>query len=340
MLVERPESAPPAGSFSSGSFSSGFSSVEIRSRLKVPIDADSPAVVTEIAEHSRKFIEGILDTGAAPVVALGVGVAGLVTLEGTVSRSPNVAGVVNQDLRGAIESTTGLRPTVDNDANCVAFAAACEGQDGQGPPGTVGGDDVVLAVTLGTGIGGGLVVNGSLLQGADGYASEPGHMVVDPGGIQCRCGQLGCWERYASGTAIERLAADAVEQGWSPTDADGRRILPGSRIRSEQVVRLARSGDEIAMSLMAQFAQWLGFGLQNLIGVLNPTRIVLSGGLSEEADLYLPLVLREAAQNPQLVGHAKEISVAPYGEAAGAVGAGMLAITEGMTEGMTRAINR
>jgi glucokinase len=252
-----------------------------------------------------------------------------------VTRSPNVPGVLYQDLSGALEEATGIRTKVDNDANCVAVAAYVEGprsidpdpsdESGAGVRARPQGDQVVLAVTLGTGIGGGLVVDGTVLRGGDGYALEPGHMVVEPGGIQCRCGQQGCWERYASGTAIVGLATDAIEQGWTPERAKGSDALPGAAISSERIVELARSGDEVAMGITRQVGKWLAFGVQNLVGLLNPTWVVLGGGLAGEADLFLPAVHASVAGNPQLAGHGVSITVAPHGPAAGAVGAGIIA---------------
>jgi glucokinase len=169
-------------------------------REQVPSDANSPEVVGSIVDA----LGAVLARASTPVERVGVGLAGLVDLTGVVRRAPNSAGLNDVDVVGAVSAAVGLPVVTDNDANCVAVAArALLAPDAQH----------LVAVTLGTGIGGGLVVDGQLVRGAMGFAGEPGHMVVDRNGVPCPCGQRGCWERYASGTALGRLGREAAEAG-------------------------------------------------------------------------------------------------------------------------------
>lgn len=145
--------------------------------------------------------------GPDPVRSVGVGLAGFVDTGGVVRRAPNAAGLVGQDVRGRLEAALGLPVVVDNDANCTVVAAhRLLAPDARH----------LVAITFGTGIGGGLVVDGHLVRGGRGFAGEPGHMVVDPDGPPCPCGQRGCWERYASGAGLAWLAERAVEEGRAP----------------------------------------------------------------------------------------------------------------------------
>ncbi len=146
-------------------------------------------------------------------------------------------------------------------------------------------DDMVL-VTLGTGIGGGLVANGAVVRGRNGFAGEYGHMVVDPDGPRCPCGRRGCWERYASGSGLAMLAREAATArrcaavvelaGGDPQD-----------VRGEHVQAAARAGDAEALAVIDEFGRWVALGLSNLTNALDPEMFVLGGGLASGADLYL-----------------------------------------------------
>ena len=191
----------------------------------------------------------------------------------------------------------GLAVAVDNDATCAALA---EWQHGAAR----GFDDVVL-VTLGTGIGGGVVMGGRLQRGANGFAGEIGHMVVKPDGPACPCGRRGCWERFASGRGLQMLA--------------------GGR-RGEDVVEGARSGDRELLEVIDQFAHWVALGLVNLTNVLDPSCIVLGGGLTAAQDLFLPPIAREFSAllySPEHRPH-PTLNFAQLGERAGAIGAALL----------------
>jgi len=244
--------------------------------------------------------------------AVGVGVPGLVTTAGVMRAAPNLDGVADLDVAGRLAARTGLDVHVDNDATCAALA---EWRLGCGR----GTGDFVM-VTLGTGIGGGLVAGGVLQRGVNGFAGEIGHMVIDPHGPPCPCGRIGCWETLASGTGLRHLAASAVAEGRLPALADARPVT------GERVHDLAVGGDRDALSVIEEWARWVAVGLSNLTNILDPQLFVLGGGLATGADVYLPAIRRAFAR--QL--YQAELRTVPavefgaLGSHAGAIGAALL----------------
>ena len=266
-----------------------------------------------------KLIDTLADLAAdlGPFDEIGVGVPGLVTRTGVLRAAPNLDGVADFDVAGLLGARLGHRVEVDNDATCATTA---EWMLGAGR----GATDLVL-VTLGTGIGGGVVAGGSLQRGKHGFAGEFGHMVVDPEGPPCPCGRRGCWERYASGAGLARLAREA---------AVGRRVsrvldLAGgdpAAVRGEMVMQAAREGDEDALAVVDDFGRWVAIGLVNLANILDPAVFVLGGGLAVGADLYLDPIarwFRELIYQPEL-RPLPEIAFARWRERAGAIGAALL----------------
>lgn len=268
-----------------------------------------PALIQTLAELSASLGGGDL---------LGVGVPGLVTRSGVLRAAPNLDGVADFDVAGLLGDAVGHPVAVSNDATCAALA---EHTSGAG----TGFDDMVL-VTLGTGIGGGLVLDGRLQRGAHGFTGEYGHMVVDPDGPPCPCGRRGCWERYASGSGLARLAREAA----TGRRADRVLALAGGdpdAVRGEMVQQAAREGDAGALAVIDEFGRWVALGLVNLTNALDPGAFVLGGGLAAGADLYLDPIKRWFADllyQPEL-RPLPEVRFARWGEQAGAVGAALLA---------------
>ncbi|MBV9283848.1 MAG: ROK family glucokinase [Acidimicrobiia bacterium] len=250
--------------------------------------------------------------------AVGVGAAGLVDRDGVLHIGPNLPGVRELAIKSLLEERLGLPVQVDNDATCAAW--------GERELGAAKGSDDVVVVTLGTGIGGGLVLDGRLYRGAHGFAGEVGHIKVDPNGIPCPCGGRGCWERYASGSALGRYGREAGEGGRATRVVE----LAGGDfhdVRGEHVAAAAREGDPEARALMERFAWWVAQGLANLADVFDPDMIVIGGGMLESADLFLD---RTRAVFPELVlagpdRPAVDIVPATLGERAGAIGAALVA---------------
>jgi len=266
------------------------------------------AIIATIAELARSM---------GPWASIGIGVPGLVTLDGVVRASPNLVDITDFRVRSLLSDELGVEVHVGNDGTC---AAAAEWKAGAAR----GLDDFVM-VTLGTGIGGGVVAGGSLIRGANGFTGEIGHMVVDPAGPPCPCGRSGCWERYASGSGLARLAREA---------AVGRRLervvmLAGGdaeHVRGENVQAAAREGDADALQVIDLFGRWVALGLVNLANILDPAAFVLGGGLAASADLYLGPIQKwftELLYAPHLRPH-PTLVFARLGEHAGAVGAALL----------------
>ena len=185
----------------------------------------------------------------------------------------------------------------------------------------------MLLVTVGTGIGGGIVVDGRIMRGAHGFAGEIGHVIVEPNGPRCGCGNLGCWEAVASGTAISRAAVEAVRAhpgsllheiaGGDPRRADG-----------PAVTEAARRGDAVAVDILTEVGTRLGQGIAGLVNVLDPELVVVGGGAAAAGDLLLDparVAFRGALEAPD---HRPEVPLVPaaLGNDAGAVGAGLLAL--------------
>ena len=210
---------------------------------------------------------------------------------------------------------------IENDAN---FAVLAEQRLG-----AARGHDHVVMVTLGTGIGGGLMIGGRVQVGSAGFAGEIGHMVVDPNGPPCPCGRRGCWERFASGAGLGVLAREAALAGRL---SEVVRLAGGDpeSVRGEDVSAAAAAGDPAAQQVIRQVGWWIGFGLANLAAVLDPGCFVLGGGVIQAGDLLIQSarvtfaeLVEGGDRRPGIL-----IVAAAFGERAGAVG-GALAVREG-----------
>ena len=213
---------------------------------------------------------------AAPV---GIGVPGMLDRQERLLLSPNLADAQGVDWRELMRSRlAGRRVVIENDANLAVLA--------EHRLGAAQGYHHVVMVTLGTGIGGGVIVDGRVQVGANGFCGEIGHMVVDPAGPPCPCGRRGCWERFASGGGLGLLAREAALAGTLP----GVVALAGGDpegVRGEDVTAAALSGDRDARRVLEQVGWWVGFGLANLASVLDPECFVIGGGLASAGDLLL-----------------------------------------------------
>jgi glucokinase len=272
--------------------------------------------VTEVV--ARLSAEMSIAAGG-PLPAVGVGAPGMLDRRGRLRFSPNLPQAHGVDWNELIGGRLpGQRVLIENDAN---FAALAEHRLG-----AARGFDDVLMVTLGTGIGGGLVVGGRVLLGANGFAGEIGHMVVDPAGPPCPCGRRGCWERYASGGGLGLLAREAAMAGKLPEVV---RVSGGDpeSVRGEHVTAAAMAGDDGARAVVEQVGWWIGFGLANLACVVDPACIVLGGGLISAGDILLDAARRafDALVEGGTARPPTAIVAAAFGEQAGAVGAALAA---------------
>jgi glucokinase len=280
-----------------------------------------PTPSHDVDETEDAIIEVVNElAGRHDVVAVGIGAAGWIASDrATVLFSPHLAWR-NEPLRDSLADRIGLPVVVENDANAAAWAEYRYG--------AARGERVVACITLGTGIGGGLVVSGTLFRGAHGVAGEWGHMCVVSGGRRCACGNRGCWEMYASGTALARDARELAEV--SPVAAHRMLELAGGepgRLTGHHVTVAAREGDPSAVEIFTTMGRWLGLGIADLAAVLDPSCVVIGGGLCEAGDLLLGPA-REAFAGA-LTGRgfrpAAEIRLAAFGPDAGMIGAADLA---------------
>ena len=288
--------------------------------LAVVLDEDDHVVAIE---RRTTIYDGatVLNTieellaAVGPFDSVGIGVAGLVNRSGVLRAGPNLGAIRELAVRAEMESRLGLSVPVDNDATCAAMAEWRLGA-------ARGATDAVL-VTFGTGIGGAVIAGGCLQHGANGFAGEPGHMVVDPTGPACVCGRRGCWERYASGAGLARWANE-------PDRAAALRFVlrlhDTEPLRGEDVIDAARRGAPAALGIIDDFARWAALGLVNVTNLLDPELLVIGGGLAEAADVWLGPVQRwfgELLYAPEHRTHPR-IAVAELGERAGAIGAALL----------------
>ncbi len=251
--------------------------------------------------------------------SVGIGAAGWIAADrATVLFSPHLAWR-NEPLRDALAERIRLPLIVENDANAAAWAEYRFG--------AARGYPVVVCVTLGTGIGGGLVIGGTVYRGAFGVACEYGHMTLVPEGRRCACGNRGCWEMYASGRALARDARELAAE--SPVAAARMLELAGSldELTGPVVTAAAADGDPAARSICTTMGRWLGRGLANLAAVLDPSVFVIGGGVSRAGELLLASAREEFAHTLTGRGFRPQaaIAAAALGPDAGIVGAADLA---------------
>lgn len=268
-------------------------------------------------EVERVIAELVAELSAGHRIgSVGIGAAGWMDTSGsTVLFSPHLAWR-NEPLRGNLERLLRRRVLIVNDADAAAWA---EWRFGAGA-----GQSRLVCVTLGTGIGGAMIMDGRLERGRYGVAGEFGHQIIMPQGLRCECGNRGCWEQYASGNALGREARE-LAAARSPMAQDLLDAVDGDveAITGALVTRLALAGDPACIELIEEVGDWLGLGLANLAAALDPGKFVIGGGLSAAGRLLLEPVRRSFARN--LTGRgfrpAAAIDLASLGPEAGMVGA-------------------
>jgi glucokinase len=287
----------------------------IIARTRRPTPSTSPADV------ERTIADVVAELRADhEVVAVGIGAAGFIDAEGsTVLFAPNLAWR-NEPLRDEVAKVVGLPIVVENDASAMAW--------GEYRFGAGAGEDNLVCVTVGTGIGGGIVLNGQLYRGRHGIAGEFGHTQVVPDGRRCGCGLRGCWEQYCSGRALlheAREIADVDKQYGARLLELGEGRPEG--IHAEHVTQAAREGDPAALACFGEIGRALGQGLADLVAVLDPGRIVVGGGVADAGELLLAPAREVFATQITGSGHrpVPEIVLAALGNDAGLVGAADLA---------------
>jgi glucokinase len=272
--------------------------------------AGPSAVVEAIAATANRALEAAgLSRGA--VRAAGVGAPGPADpATGMVYAPPNLHGWRDVALGDLVGERLGMPVAIENDANAAAL--------GEHWVGAGRGVDDLLYITVGTGIGGGLILRGRVYYGVSGTAGEVGHMVIVPGGPRCACGRLGCLEAVASGPAIAREARAALAAGRASVLS----AVAAEALDAREVARAAAAGDPLAREVFARAARYLGLATANLVNLLNPALVVVGGGVARAGELLLGPVRRiVAAEAFERPAAAVQIVPAALGPRAGALGA-------------------
>jgi glucokinase len=295
--------------------------------LRVALVDDAGRILKQLKQETPKgdsancIIDALVraaqqwESDKLPVVATSIMVPGAVDSEkSVVLQAPNLPSLVNFALKEELERRLGWPVYLENDANAAAvgemwMGAARDCRD-------------VVSVTLGTGVGGGVILDGKLWRGSHGSAGEIGHTTVDPfSGLKCKCGNTGCLELFASATAIVRMARENLS------------LFPESRLKCDgltaaKVYGAGRNGDELALAVFKRFGMYLGIGLANLINLIDPQIIVISGGAVNGWDLFAPEMYRQVEERAfRTTAQQVKIARAECGDNAGLLGAAWLART-------------
>ncbi|HEV2835289.1 MAG TPA: ROK family glucokinase [Pyrinomonadaceae bacterium] len=283
--------------------------IRCRSKQNTPQRTDANEIVAALVSAVKDI--GCVSDG---LKAISLVVPGTVKVEdGTVVKAPNLPCLDGFPLTAALTRELGLPAILENDANAAAVGEMWQG--------AAQGCRTIICVTLGTGVGGGIILDGELWRGVDGAAAEIGHMCVDPfGGVACTCGSRGCLEVFASATAIVRMTREA-----SPRYPDSV-LHRQDELSAESIFAAGLKGDELALEIFRRMGIYLGVGLANLINILNPEMIVIGGGVANGWDLFEKHMLHEVEERafPLLAARVKIVR-AKCGDDAGLLGAARLA---------------
>jgi len=282
--------------------------IQFRFKQNTPQATDARAIVDAIVAAVRESEQQA--GGAQQISAVSLVVPGTVKVEeGAVVKAPNLPCLDGFHLAAALTEQLGLPAILENDANAAAVGEMWQG--------AAVGCKTIICVTLGTGVGGGIILDGKLWRGVDGAAAEIGHMCVDPfGGVACMCGSRGCLEVFASATAIVRMTREA-----SPRYPDSI-LQRAQELTAKTIFAAGQQGDELALEIFRRMGVYLGIGLANLINILNPEMIVIGGGVVNGWDLFAKHMHQQVEERafPLLAARVK-IERAKCGDDAGLLGA-------------------
>ena len=267
-----------------------------RFRLKSAIADGADSFLERLTEEIRQLLRDASGYGLQ-VQGVGIGIPGLIGIDGVIHSSVNLRPLEGLNLSRLLSDRLQLPVVSANDANLIALGEVWAGA-GQGM-------QSVVVVTIGTGLGSGLILDGRLWTGAGGFAAEFGHVTVEPEGLPCPCGNLGCLEQYVSAAALSRYG-----EGRTP----------------EELALLAKAGEPVACAAFEKIGYWLGTALAGLINVLNLEGVIIGGGVSGGFDLFSPMLLRTVQQRafPQIASQVV-VCQAALGDDAGLVGGALLA---------------
>jgi len=286
-----------------------------RTKYETPKSERADEIFRVITQAARKCQEAVEKNGK--IIAVGAAVPATVNAaDGIILKAPNLPALDGVRFSAAISGELNLPVILENDANSAAI--------GEHWRGASNGFDNSICVTLGTGVGGGIILSGEILRGVDGTAGEIGHICVEPFGAPCGCGSRGCVEQYSSATAIVRIVQELKNQ--YPQSLLFEKLFKKTRCTSLDVYEAGKAGDELALEAFRQMGFYLGIALADLVNVLNPEVIVIGGGAAAGWDLFIHHVrnqiyshaFREPAERAKLLR-------AKLGDDAGILGAARLA---------------
>lgn len=284
-----------------------------RQNILSEADKGIDSVVTNLANLIQKTIKG------EKIVGVGIGIPGIIdSQKGVLTQAPNICNVDNYPLRQVLIEKIGesMPVFIENDANCAAIGEWWTGA----------GKDVksLIILTLGTGVGGGIILNGELWNGADGMAGEIGHITIYPDGAKCNCGNSGCLESYASAGAIRRMVKQGLEKNLETIIREKVKNTSKERI-PEIVMEAAMEGDKFALWIWDEVGKALGVAIANLVNLLNVEMVIIGGGLSNAWELFIDRAKKEAKKRG-LRAPIKRVKIVKtvLGDDAGILGAGYL----------------
>ena len=275
-----------------------------RLSVETPQSGVAADIENAIVSAARSCSEAVPND--SPPTGFGLALAALVNYrESLIISSPNLPELNSHPLAVNVSDKLGIKVVLENDATAAAIGEHWLGASADA--------DHSIFITLGTGVGGGLILNGDAFRGADGTAGEIGHICVEPEGVQCGCGSHGCLEQYASATAIIRMAKE-------------RGLVADHSLTAASVYAAGKSGDTTAIGIFRDVGRYLGLGLAGLVNVLNPELIVIGGGVAKGWDLFIdPLRSELAARAFSHPGNRVRLMRASLGDSAGIFGAARVA---------------
>jgi glucokinase len=279
-----------------------------QTKQETPKGDSAQSIVTALVDAAQRW-----ESYKEAVVASSIMVPGAVDADkAVVLQAPNLPSLVNFPLKAELEKRLGWPVFLENDANAAAV--------GEMWLGAARGCRDVVSVTLGTGVGGGVILDGKLWRGSHGSAGEIGHTTVDPfSGLKCKCGNTGCLELFASATAIVRMTRESLSSAASSLKSDG--------LTAEKVYEAGRAGDEVALAVFKRFGMYLGIGLANHINLIDPQIIVIAGGAVNGWDLFAEEMYRQVEERAfRTTAQQVKIARAECGDNAGLLGAARLAM--------------
>ena len=287
---------------------------DVMARTVIPTRASGgPDAVIERMIGSAHSVAEEADCTWDDVAAVGVGSPGFLdSRAGVIIHPPNLPGWYNVPLRERLAGDLGKPVVLENDASAAAW--------GEYWAGAGRGARSLVMFTLGTGIGGAIILNDDILRGEHDLAGELGHIIIDPAGPQCSCGQHGCLESFASAPATVRRFREAIESGARSSLAE--RVRAGEAISTRDIYQACREGDALSRKTIEDTGRYMGIGINNLVMTVDPEIFLLAGGLSMAGDVLLDAVKKQvAAMMPEHIAGKTDIRLAELGGLAGAIGA-------------------